>query len=89
MPDDTAKTWIQYQMLFWKRFTGPDGLHMAEWGHVQKANFSSGEAGAKEVKEELSKIRGTLVEMPLQFLINTDIQIEDPGYNIITRQGYV
>ncbi|RAL10176.1 phospholipase D/nuclease [Aspergillus homomorphus CBS 101889] len=89
MPDDTAKTWFQYQTLFWKRYLGPDGLHMAKWGHVQKSNFSSGEEGAKEVKEELSKIRGTLVEMPLEFLINTDIQIEDPGYNIITRQGYV
>ncbi|KAL2807962.1 phospholipase D/nuclease [Aspergillus granulosus] len=89
MPDDTAKTWLQYQSLFWKRFTGPDGLHMAQWGHVQKSNFSSGEEGAKEVKEELSKIRGMLVEMPLEFLIDTDIQIEDPGYNIITRQGYV
>ncbi|KAL4869922.1 hypothetical protein BDV12DRAFT_208212 [Aspergillus spectabilis] len=89
MPDDTAKTWLQYQSLFWKRFMGPDGLHMAQWGHVQKSNFAIGEEGARQVKEELSKVRGTLVEMPLEFLVNTDIQIEDPGYNIITRQGYV
>ena len=89
MPDDTAQTWLQYQTLFWKRFTGPDGLQMAQWGHVAKSNFASGEEGVKQVKEELSKIRGMLVEMPLQFLAKTDIQIEDPGYNIITRQGYV
>ncbi|OJJ42490.1 hypothetical protein ASPZODRAFT_2119907 [Penicilliopsis zonata CBS 506.65] len=89
MPDDTAKTWLQYQTLFWKRFMGPDGLHMAQWGHVAKNNFAGGEQGLKEVKQELAKIRGSLVDMPLQFLVNTDIQIEDPGYNIITRQGYV
>ncbi|KAK6376229.1 hypothetical protein LTS17_007480 [Exophiala oligosperma] len=89
MPDDTAKTWIQYQMLFWKRFTGPDGLHMAQWGHVAKDNFAGGDEGVAAVKEELAKIRGMLVEMPLEFLVKTDIQIEDPGYNIITRQGYV
>jgi phospholipase D1/2 len=64
MPDDAAKTWLQHQSLFWKQFTGPDGLHMAQWGHVQKSNFSSGEEGAREVKEELAKVRGTLVEMP-------------------------
>lgn len=89
MPDDTAKTWLQYQALFWKRFSGPDGFQMAKWGHVAKSNFPSGEEGVKQVKEELSKIRGMLVEMPLEFLVKTDIQIEDPGYNIITRQGYV
>ncbi|KIW10513.1 hypothetical protein PV08_11477 [Exophiala spinifera] len=89
MPDDTAQTWIQYQMLFWKRFKGPDGLHMAQWGHVAKDNFPGGEEGVAAVKEELAKIRGMLVEMPLEFLAKTDIQIEDPGYNIITRQGYV
>ncbi|KAJ5107867.1 phospholipase D/nuclease [Penicillium angulare] len=89
MPDDTAKSWLQYETLFWKRFTGPEGLHMAQWGHVAKDNFAAGDEGLKEVKEELAKIRGTLVEMPLDFLVNTDIQIEDPGYNVITRQGYV
>lgn len=88
MPDDIVKTWIQYQALFWKRFMGPDGLQWASWGHVTKANFASGEAGVKEVKEELAKIRGMVIEMPLQFLAWTDIQIEDPGYNVITRQGY-
>lgn len=89
MPDDTAQTWLQYHALFWKRFTGPEGFHMAQWGHVEKDNFPAGEEGARLVKEELSKVRGMLVEMPLEFLVKTDIQIEDPGYNIITRQGYV
>ncbi|KAL3485122.1 hypothetical protein BJX62DRAFT_243238 [Aspergillus germanicus] len=85
MPDDTAKSWLAYQSLFWKRFTGLDGLHMA----VQKRNLSCGEEGAREVKEKLAKVRGTLVEMPLEFLVDTDIQIEDPGYNVITTQGCV
>ena len=89
MPDDMAKTWLQYRALFWKRFTGPDGLHMLQWGHVAKDNFPSGEEEVKQVKEELATVKGTPVEMPLEFLVNTYIQIEDPGYNIITRQGYV
>ncbi|KAL4809820.1 hypothetical protein BDV18DRAFT_166572 [Aspergillus unguis] len=88
MPDDTIKTWLQYQAVFWERFNGPEGLHMAQWGHVQKNNFASGEEGVKQVKEELSKIRGTLVEMPLDFLIDSNIEPEGLGYNIITRQGY-
>ena len=89
MPDDTVHTWLQYQTMFWKRFTGPEGFHFRQWGHVAKDNFPAGEEGARLVKEELSKVRGSLVEMPLEFLVKTDIQIEDPGYNIITRQGYV
>ncbi|PVH82421.1 phospholipase D/nuclease [Cadophora sp. DSE1049] len=88
MPDDTAKTWIQYQALFLKRYMGPEGLQWAKWGHVAKSNFPAGEEGVKLVKEELSRIKGMVIEMPLQFLAWTDVQVEDPGYNIITRQGY-
>ncbi|KAH7412900.1 hypothetical protein BKA64DRAFT_340100 [Cadophora sp. MPI-SDFR-AT-0126] len=88
MPDDTAKTWIQYQALFLKRYMGPEGLQWAKWGHVAKSNFPAGEEGVKLVKEELSRIKGMIIEMPLQFLAWTDVQVEDPGYNIITRQGY-
>ena len=43
--DDTAKTWLQYQALFCKCYTGPAGLHMARWGHVAKDNFPGGEEG--------------------------------------------
>lgn len=89
VPDDSIKSWLEYDELFWKRFTGPDGFHFGQWGHVEKGNFLSGDDGVKEVKEELSKIRGTLVKMPLQFLVNSNIQIGDLGYDIITRQGYV
>ncbi|KAL4779269.1 phospholipase D/nuclease [Aspergillus varians] len=89
VPDDTIKTWLQYRLHSWKHLIGPDGLQDSRWGHVQKGNFSRGEKGAKEVKGELAKIRGTLVEMPLDFLVNTNIQMEDPVYNILTRQGYV
>jgi phospholipase D1/2 len=45
---------------------------MAQWGHVAKDNFSSGEEAVKQVKEELATINGMLVEMPLEFLVNTD-----------------
>jgi hypothetical protein len=39
---------------------------MAQWGHVAKDNFPSGEEGVKKVKEELAAVKGTLVEMPLE-----------------------
>ncbi|KAL4937712.1 hypothetical protein BDV06DRAFT_232383 [Aspergillus oleicola] len=89
IPDDAIKNWDEYKSLYFKRFLGPNGFYIAQWGHVLKSNFSEGEQGAREVKEELAKIRGTLVEMPLQFLANADVQEENLVYNIITRQGYV
>ena len=70
--DDTAKTWLQYQALFCKCYTGPAGLHMARWGHVAKDNFPGGEEGVKQVKEELATVKGMLVEMPARFRARED-----------------
>ncbi|KAL4962730.1 phospholipase D/nuclease [Aspergillus stella-maris] len=89
IPDNAIKDWNEYESIYLKRFLGPNGFYVAKWGHVLKDNFSEGQQGAKEVKEELSKIKGTLVEMPLQFLENTAVQSEGVVYNVITRQGYV
>ncbi|KAL4928118.1 phospholipase D/nuclease [Aspergillus undulatus] len=88
VPDNTIKTWSQYETLYKKRFTGLDSFYIAQWGHVLKDSFSEGEQGAREVKEELSKIRGTLVEMPLQFLGEEDVEGENLFYNVLTRLGY-
>jgi len=58
---------------------------MMQWGHVLQENFPTGAEGARWVKEELSKVKGMLVEMLLQLPAKTNIQIEDPMYNIVTR----
>lgn len=47
-----------------------------EWGHVVKAEFPG---GVWELKELLSRIRGHLVEMPLDFLKEEDIAKEGLG----------
>ncbi|KAK3061998.1 hypothetical protein LTS18_004090, partial [Coniosporium uncinatum] len=58
------------------------------WGHVVAEEFSPGAQGAREVKEVLSRIRGTLVEMPLLFLKEEDIAKEGLGLNAFTEEVY-
>ncbi|KAL4901224.1 hypothetical protein BDW74DRAFT_187869 [Aspergillus multicolor] len=77
IPDNSIKDWEDYEAATLR----------ADPGHVCKANFSTGEQATVEIKEELSAIQGTLVEMPLEFLIKVDIQPEGPAYNVFTRPG--
>lgn len=58
------------------------------WGHVVKDEFSPGAAGAREVKDWLSRVKGTLVEMPLMFLIDEDIAQEGASLNALTEEVY-
>ncbi|KAI9737323.1 MAG: hypothetical protein M1835_003274, partial [Candelina submexicana] len=57
-----------------------------KWGHVVAENFSPGEQGVREVKEMLAGVRGTLVEMPLLFLIEEDIAKEGLEFNAFTEE---
>jgi phospholipase D1/2 len=59
-----------------------------KWGHVVAENFSQGDQGIREVKEVLSTIKGTLVEMPLLFLKEEDIAKEGVGLNALTEELY-
>lgn len=59
-----------------------------KWGHVVAENFSPGARGAREVKELLARVKGTLVEMPLLFLIKEDIAKEGVGLNALTEEVY-
>ncbi|KAI9827337.1 MAG: hypothetical protein M1819_006979 [Sarea resinae] len=59
-----------------------------KWGHVVAEEFSAGPKGVQEVKEVLGTVRGTLVEMPLQFLIKEDIAREGLGLNAFTEEVY-
>lgn len=90
VPHDSVRNWKQYDEFWTKHFVAPkvDGKEAKDpnapdapkpavtWGHVVKSNFSPGAQGAREVKEELARVRGTLVEMPLNFLIEEDIAKE-------------
>ncbi|KAF2225685.1 hypothetical protein BDZ85DRAFT_69890 [Elsinoe ampelina] len=59
-----------------------------KWGHVVSEEFSAGAQGAREVKEVLARVRGTLVEMPLLFLDKEDIAKEGVALNAWTEEVY-
>jgi phospholipase D1/2 len=78
-PDNSMKTWAQYVAKAAERKFGSQGetmdLHLRGWGHVMRPNFSAGQEGARHVKEILATIKGTLVEMPLEFMKYDDIEL--------------
>jgi len=94
VPDDKVKNWKEYDD-YYSRFFAQDEKDknnvkpsLYKWGHVVAENFSQGEQGVREVKEVLSTIKGTLVEMPLLFLKEEDIAKEGAGLNALTEELY-
>ncbi|KAK6528007.1 hypothetical protein TWF281_009265 [Arthrobotrys megalospora] len=93
VPCDNVITWEQYTEHYGKYFA-PRGTKekpeppMYLSGHVVKDNFPPGAEGARAVKEELAKVRGSLVEMPLKFMQNVDFAKEAAGYNAFTEELY-
>ena len=92
VPYDGARTWQQYDDWYEKYFRQEDKVGKPKGKyrvcHVVTENFAAGEEGARQVKEELSKIKGTLVEMPLLFLKDEDIAKEGIGLNQFTEEVY-
>ncbi|KAI1122437.1 phospholipase [Nemania abortiva] len=93
VPNDAVRTWKDYDEFFSRHFIIP-GVEMKEedkegrvnYGHVVRGEF---EGGAAEVKEWLSRVRGTLVEMPLDFLIDVDdLAKEGLSLNALTDELY-
>ena len=97
VPHDDVRTWKDYDEFYEHFFKESDeeaeGKKVKKpakfkWGHVVSSNFTAGERGAQEVKEVLSTIKGTLVEMPLMFLIEEDIAKEGLSLNAFTEEVY-
>ncbi|KAL8871827.1 MAG: hypothetical protein Q9174_002423 [Haloplaca sp. 1 TL-2023] len=98
VPHDDVRTWKDYEKFYGgfmgKSDKGGDerAVHPKpakyQWGHVVKENFSPGEQGVREMKDVLSSIRGTLVEMPVLFLIKEDIAQEGMSLNAFTEEVY-
>lgn len=98
VPHDDVKTWKDYDTFYEHFFheadaeadgkTGKKKPSKYRWGHVVAEEFSPGGQGVREVKELLSTIKGTLVEMPLLFLIKEDIAKEGVGLNAFTEEVY-
>lgn len=98
VPHDDVRTWKDYDMFYEAFFKGADEEADGKegkkapakymWGHVVEENFSPGDRGTKEVKDLLSTVKGTLVDMPLHFLINEDIAKEGVSLNAFTEEVY-
>jgi phospholipase D1/2 len=94
VPNDAVRNWEQYSDFFSRHFIIP-GVEYKEhekegrvdYGHVVREEFPG---GVSEVKEWLSKVRGTLVDMPLQFLVELgeDLAMEGVGLNFATKEIY-
>lgn len=97
VPHDAVRNWQQYDAFYEKFFHESDRVAQGKgskippkyrWGHVVADSFSPGAEGAREVKDLLSGVRGTLVEMPLLFLIEEDIAKEGVSLNALTEEVY-
>lgn len=96
VPNDAVRTWEQYDDFFSRRFVLPGAddeeraeaarLGKVDYGHVVRDEFPG---GVREVKEWLGRVRGTLVEMPLDFLVEVDdIAKEGLSLNAVTDELY-
>jgi phospholipase D1/2 len=93
VPNDRVRNWRDYDDFFTRHFIIPgakiseqDKKGRVDYGHVVRDEFPGGVA---EVKEWLSRVRGTLVEMPLDFLIEVeDLAKEGLSLNAFTDDLY-
>ncbi|KAI1319331.1 phospholipase D/nuclease [Xylariaceae sp. FL0255] len=93
VPNDCVRNWKQYEDFFSKKFVNPgekvsehERAGRVDYGHVVREEFPG---GVDEVKEWLSRVRGTIVEMPLEFLIEVeDLAKEGLSLNALTDKLY-
>ncbi|KZF26507.1 phospholipase D/nuclease [Xylona heveae TC161] len=93
VPYDGVRTWKDYDAYYERFFKDAEKEKdlkpsQYKWGHVVAEDFPPGDVGVQEVKKVLSTIRGTLVEMPLMFLIKEDIAKEGISLNAFTEAVY-
>lgn len=91
VPTDLVRDWTQYEEYWSKNFAseGKDDDDKEKpskygWGHVVADEFS----GVEEVKEQLDRVRGTLVEMSLKFMDGVDFAKEGVSFNALTDEIY-
>jgi phospholipase D1/2 len=91
VPADNVRNWDQYEAWFGNLFVSPDkdGKYVQaeqkyQYGHVVREEFPG---GVNELKEELDKVRGMLVEMPLRFMEEVDFA-SGVALNAFTEEIY-
>ncbi|CZT11707.1 related to phospholipase D [Rhynchosporium graminicola] len=92
VPADNVRNWEDYKEFFSKHFMSPskeeDKVKLPsryEYGHVVKEEFPGGVA---ELKDNLNRVRGSLVEMPLLFMDGVDFAKEGLTLNALTDEVY-
>ncbi|KAK3687304.1 hypothetical protein B0T22DRAFT_478641 [Podospora appendiculata] len=96
VPNDAVRTWSDYDNFFSKYFVQPGEEKLKaeeayrqgkiDYGHVVREEFPGGVA---ELKDWLGGVRGNLVEMPLQFLIDVpDLAENGLSLNELTDDLY-
>ncbi|KAL4949191.1 hypothetical protein BDW69DRAFT_80453 [Aspergillus filifer] len=97
VPDDTVRNWSTYKEFYGYYFKNADKQAFGEamdgppaaykYGHVVSEKFP-GPEGVARVKELLSQVKGTLVEMPLMFLCEEDVAESGLTLNDLTEPLY-
>jgi phospholipase D1/2 len=91
VPSDRVRSWRDYDEFYERNFRAGDerkGLAPGPYGvgHVVREEFPG---GAAELKRELARVRGTLVEMPLLFLKDEkDFVGQGLSLNTFTEEVY-
>lgn len=91
VPTDNVRNWDEYESWFGNLFVGPDkeGKYVQEeqkyqYGHVVREEFPG---GVSELKDQLDRVRGMLVEMPLRFMEDVDFA-SGIALNALTEEIY-
>jgi phospholipase D1/2 len=87
VPDDNVRNWGDYKK-FTHCFNHSNPKEKIAPGHVVRGDFSPGVVGATEVKDLLSQVKGTLVDMPLNFLLDEDVAKSGIMLNAFTEWIY-
>ncbi|KOS18345.1 Phospholipase D1 [Escovopsis weberi] len=95
VPDNNVRNWKDYDQFFSQHFNIPgakpdsdskNGNGKVDYGHIVPEEFPG---GVRELKQWLGRVRGTLVHMPLAFLIDVaDIAEEGLTLNGLTNELY-
>ncbi|PQE08275.1 hypothetical protein CJF31_00009535 [Rutstroemia sp. NJR-2017a BVV2] len=93
VPTDRVRNWDEYHEYYEQFFLSPSPKETKEeekeparyrYGHVVREEFG----GVEEVKEELGRVRGSLVEMSLRFMDGVDFAKEGLSFNALTDEIY-
>ncbi|KAI1005222.1 hypothetical protein K3495_g2989 [Podosphaera aphanis] len=92
VPSDNCRNWREYDEWYGKFFLSQSKKGDREqippkykYGHLVEEEFPG---GVQEAKEWLSRIRGTLIEMPLKFMEEVDFAVAGIKFNALTMEIY-